>query len=546
MEKIDSSNDWIKFNPGYPVRFDPYQNAGDYYLDAEAGQEAIDFFHECLHHVHGEKALYPFVLELWQEAIIGHLFGWKHKKTHLRRFREAFIFIPRKNGKSLLISGIALFFLFCQEERGQQLYACAADRQQARIVFDTAKMMIFKDEDLDRRAEVLRSEIRYPDRDSVFRVLSSEANTKHGSNSNLVIFDELHAIADRELIDVLQTSTGARREPLTLSITTAGYDQTSICYEKYLYAKGVQGGVINDKAFFPVIYEASTGADWTDSATWEAVNPCLGVSISKEYLARECERAKESPAYEAVFKRLHLNQWTEAATPFISMTDWDACKGDIPDLSGRKCYGGLDLSSTQDLTSFSLCFPPDGEDDRYYFLSWSWLPEDTARQHRRKPYLQWINSGDLIAIPGAVIEYDFIIEKILQLKTQFDLQSVHFDRWGAESVRQALESEGVVMVGHGQGYKDQSAPTKELLKLILSRKLRHNGDPVLRWCVSNLTTEADAAGNLKPSKRRSVEKIDAAIAAIMALAGGLLLHEDAFVSAYENMTKEEILAGMCF
>jgi phage terminase large subunit-like protein len=174
------------------------------------------------------------------------------------------------------------------------------------------------------------------------------------------------------------------------------------------------------------------------------------------------------------------------------------------------------------------------------------LPEDTARQHRRKPYLQWINSGDLIAIPGAVIEYDFIIEKILQLKTQFDLQSVHFDRWGAESVRQALESEGVVMVGHGQGYKDQSAPTKELLKLILSRKLRHNGDPVLRWCVSNLTTEADAAGNLKPSKRRSVEKIDAAIAAIMALAGGLLLHEDAFVSAYENMTKEEILAGMCF
>lgn len=548
MEKQNSSSDeWVRFRPGYPVQFDPFRDAKGYYLDEQVGREVIDFFERCLVHVKGDLALQPLVLELWQKSVIGHLFGWKQEKTHLRRFREAFIFIPRKQGKTIIGAGLSLYFLFCQPERGQEVYCCASDRSQARVLFDVAKMQVVKEKELDKRAEVLRSEIRYPSRDSVFKVLSSEAGSKHGYNSNLVIFDELHAIEDRELIDVLTTSTGARREPLLISITTAGFDQTSICFEKYDYSKKVRDGVLKDGAFLPVIYEAEPEAEWDDPEMWKLANPNYGVSISEEYLLRECERAKESPAYEAVFKRLHLNLWTEAESPFISLDAWDRCGGEIPDLFRRPCYGGLDLSSTQDLTAFSLCFPPQEKNDPYYLLSWAWIPEEAMRQQRKRPYLQWVNEGHLYKIPGAVIEYPFVIEKILKLKKEYNIQAVLYDRWGALSVSQALEAEDIQMVEHGQGYKSQSAPTKELLKLVLSHKLCHGGHPVLRWCISNLVVELDSAGNLKPSRRRSTEKIDLAVSSIMALSGCLTSPvEEPEVSVYEGLTVAQIRERMAY
>lgn len=544
MGKTDFSSDWVDFKPGYPVPFDPYRGAERYRLDVDAGQKAIDFFPSCLCHVKGEKALQPLELELWQRCIIGHLFGWKSKVTGLRRFREAFIEIPRKNGKTIIGAGLALYFLFSQPERGQEIYCCASDRSQARLLFDVSKSMILKDEDMRKRAEVLRHEIRYPARDSVFRVISSEASSKHGYSSSLVVLDELHVIADPELVHVLQTSTGSRREPLIVSLTTAGFDKFTICHEKYDYSRKVRDRVIQDRAFFPVIYEAEDGADWTDPGVWEKVNPNLGQSISMEYLTREAERAKESPAYEAVFKRLHLNVWTEAESPFISLGDWDKCQGPVPDLRGRRCYGGLDLSSTQDLTAFSLCFPPEGEEP-FYLLSWSWIPEEAMRSQRKRPYLEWVNQGYLYKIPGAVVDYGFVIEKILQLKAEYDITGVLFDRWGAEHVRQALESEGVEMVQHGQGYKDQSPPTKEFLKLILSGKIQHDGNPVLRWCISNLVIETDPAGNIKPSRRRSTEKIDLAVSSIMALQGCLSNPvEEPVKSAYFGLSVEQIKARM--
>jgi len=378
----------------------------------------------------------------------------------------------------------------------------------------------------------------------VFRVISSEASSKHGYSSSLVVLDELHVIADPELVHVLETSTGARREPLIVSLTTAGFDKFTICHEKYDYSRKVRDGVIRDRAFFPVVYEMPEGEDWQSPEVWENVNPNLGKSISLEYLTREAERAGESPAYEAVFKRLHLNVWTDAESPFISLRDWDKCRGPVPDLRGRRCYGGLDLSSTQDLTAFSLCFPPEGEEP-FYLLSWSWIPEDAMRSQRKRPYLEWVNSGHLMKIPGAVIDYSFVIEKILQLKAEYDLQGVLFDRWGSEHVRQALESEGVEMIQHGQGYKDQSPPTKEFLKLILSQKIQHDGNPVLRWCISNLVVEIDSAGNVKPSRRRSTEKIDLAVSGIMALNGCLVNPvEPPFQSVYEGKSVEQIMERM--
>jgi phage terminase large subunit-like protein len=305
---------------------------------------------------------------------------------------------------------------------------------------------------------------------------------------------------------------------MLVSISTAGYDQNSICFEKFDYARKVRDRVIHDPAFFPVIYQASENDDWADPKAWRRVNPNFEISISKDYLTREAERAKESPAYAAAFRRLHLNIWTEAETPFISLEDWDKCGKALPDLAGRRCFGGLDLSSTQDLTSFSLCFPPEG-DGPYYLLSWGWIPEETMRKQRTSPYYQWVHQDYLEMIPGAVIEYAYIIEKITKLAEQYDIEAILFDRWGATAVYQELESRGMEMVGHGQGFKDQSQPTKELLKLVLSGKIVHGGHPVLRWCIANMVVETDAAGNLKPSRRRSTEKIDLAVSSIMALNG---------------------------
>jgi phage terminase large subunit-like protein len=534
MEKNVSSSQWTKFKPGYPIGFDPFQGADGFFLDEEAGQKVIDFFHQCICHVKGERALTPFRLEVWQQAILGHLHGWKAKETGLRRFRECFLFLPRKNGKTSLISGLSLYHLFCEDERGAELYACAADRNQARLLFDTAKMMVLKDSEMSKRGDVLRHEIRHPSMDSVFKVISSEASSKHGFNSAFIAMDELHAIKDAELIRVLETSTGSRREPLIVSISTAGFDRESICFEKYEYASKVRDGILEDRAFLPVIYAAPTDAAFDDPEIWRGCNPNLGQSISMEYLKRESERAKETPIYEAVFRRLHMNQWTEADNPFISVDKWNACQGLMPDLSGRECFGGLDLSSTQDLTSFSLCFPPNGEDEPYFLLSWGWIPETTAKSNRKRSYLQWINEGHLEMVPGAVVDYSFIIHKILELKQEYEIRAILFDRWGAAGVVQALEAEEVEVVAHGQGYKDMSGPTKEFLKLIISGKIIHNGNPALRWCVSNLVVETDPAANIKPSKKRSTEKIDMVVSSIMALSGCVSNPvEEPFLSIYE-------------
>jgi phage terminase large subunit-like protein len=529
MENSDFSHDsdkkqqdWVNFRIGHPVQFDPFADADGYFLDVDEGQKAVDFFPSCLCHIKGQKALTPFDLELWQKSIIGHLFGWKSEKTGLRRFREAFVFIPRKNGKTLLGAGLALSFLFTQRERGQEIYCAAVDRDQARLLFDVSKMMILKDSDLKERVEVLRYEIRHGSKDSVFRVISSEAASKHGYSSSFVVLDELHGFPDRELVDVLQTSTGARREPLLVSLTTAGYDQESVCHEKYTYAKNILNSVFHDAAFMPIIFETTEADDWTHIDTWKRCNPNLGKSISIEYLRRECERAKETPAYEAVFKRLHLNMWTQAESPLISLIDWDRGGGPLPDLIGQKCFGGLDLASTQDLTAFSLCFPPDNDDDPFYFMSFAWIPADAVQRQRTRKYYDWVQQGHLLQVPGAVVDYAFVISKIKELAGDYDLQAILFDRWGASAVYQALEGEGMTMIQHGQGYKDMSPPTKEFLNLVLSGRIRHGDHPVLRWCVSNLMVEQDAAANLKPSKKKSSDKIDLCVSSIMSLQGCLV------------------------
>lgn len=528
--------------PGY----DPVATAGPCHFDADAAQDAMDFFPECLKHVKGAKGGEPFVLEPWQQAIVANLYGWK-RPDGTRRYRECFIFVPRKNGKTPLVSGIVLYSLFCDPEPGAEIYSAAADRDQASLVFAHAKGMVLQEVELSSRCkiyEVARAIVR-EDTQSSYKVISAEANTKHGYNSNLVVIDELHAQPNRELVDVLTTSTGARRQPLILYTTTSDFERPSICNEKWDYATKVRDGVLQDDAFLPVIYEAPKLWDghpadylslryYADEAIWQHANPNLGVSLSWEYMRAECRRAQETPAYLNTFLRLHLNVRTQQDVAHYDITQWDACAAPIDpeDLRGRPCWGGLDLASTSDLCALALIFP---EDDNT-ILAYFWLPEATAliRERRsRVPYPAWVNQGYITTTPGNVADYDVVYEDILSLMALYDLQDLAYDRWGATHLMTRLQGAGLTCTGFGQGFASMSAPMKELDRLLASGELRHGGNPVARWCLSNVMSEGDAAGNVKPSKKKSSEKIDFCTAVLMAL-GRAMVRDQAGPSVYER------------
>jgi len=323
----------------------------------------------------------------------------------------------------------------------------------------------------------------------------------------------------------MQTSQGSREEPLMVNLSTAGYDRHTILYEKYEYAKKVQQNIIIDPAFFPIVYEAQPEDDWTDPKVWAGCNPGLGRSINLDFMKRECARAQESPAFEATFKRLYLNIWTEAQSPWLAMQKYDACViGDMPDLTGRPCYGGLDLSSVLDLSAFVLCFPPIDDGDIFYIIPFAWCPGDAVRDRSKRdhvPYNVWQKQGHIEACPGPVIDYGYIFKCIDECARLYDLKAVCFDRWGASRISQELEQNGITMVEMGQGYASMSPPTKDMEKMILEQKICFPKNPVLRWNFSNIVIEQDPAGNIKPSKKRSTEKIDMVVAAIMALDGAV-------------------------
>ena len=518
--------------PGY----DPYESAGECWFDDKAAQRAIDFFHECLTFTAGEWMGKPFILQPWQSAIVANTFGWKRSDGR-RRYREVFIFVPRKNGKSELAGGLGNFLAFADKEPAAQVYCAAAEREQARLVFTAAKSMVQNEPHLKRRSNVYQSSIVVPETSSALKVISAEAYSKHGLNAHGVIIDELHAQPDRELVDVLVTSTGARRQPLIIYITTADFDRESICNEKYDYACKVRDGVINDAAFLPVIFEASRDEDWTDPAIWAKANPNLGVSVSTEYLERECKRAKEEPSYENTFKRLHLNMSTQQDVRWISLEAWDAPGNSATfneaSLRGRECWMGLDLSTTLDITALVLLFKD--KDGGVTILPKFWIPEANARKRERRdrvPYTTWARQGHLTMTPGDVIDYDYVRTCIGDLKKVFKIKEIAVDPWNASQLVTQLQGDHFAVQMFGQGYKDMTSPSKELEKLVISGKFRHGRNPIMRWMASNVAVEIDAAGNIKPSKKKSTERIDGIVAAVMAL--GRAMVTPVYTNVYET------------
>jgi len=496
--------------------YDPIVSAGECMYDQEAAEKAVAFFPKVLRFVKGLKANEPFRLEDWQADIVRTIFGWK-RPDGSRRYRQAFIAVARKNGKSSWIAALSAFVLFCDAEQGAECYCAASDKDQASLVFNSAALMIRKSS-LGQYCKIRESVKRVIYQDSFLRAIPANEGGSHGFDSHFIVGDELHAWPGREFHDVLHTSTGARAQPLEIYITTAGYDRTSVCYEKWEYARKVRDGKVEDETFLPVIFETDEDDDWTQPEVWRKANPNLGVSVSLEYIERECEKAKQNPAYENTFRRLHLNQWTSQQTRWLQMSNWRGCavkEGELDDEQPQ--IGGLDLSAVADFTAW-MRVQRDGEAIRcrgHYFL-----PEKAAELYARAdnlPIAQWVKDGWLTLIPGERIEHTYIHHRIKEDANRFGVQSIGYDSWNMEQLRQTLEGEGFNMIEVRQGYGSLSGPSKTLERQVLGRTLDHGNDPVLEWMAENAVAKVDENGNVRPVKDKGKRKIDGIVALIMAL-----------------------------
>jgi phage terminase large subunit-like protein len=482
----------------------------------------VEFCRTLLVHVKGEWAGQPLALAPWQvNDIVRPLFG--RRRDGQRVYRTAYVEVPRKNAKSTLAAAVALYLLLYDDEPGAEVVSAAADRQQAHVTFDVARSMVEASPALRSVVQVYRRELVVPATGGSYRVISAEAYSKHGMNLSGAVVDELHAHESRELLDVLLTSMGARRQPLAFIITTAGFDRQSVCWQMHEHALKVRDTPALDPTFLPVIYAADLEDDWTDAAVWRRANPGFGVTIKRDYLEQECRRAQEMPAYENAFKRLHLNVWTESETRWLSMPQWDAgaVRVDPETLRGRRCFIGVDLSSTRDLSALVAIFPDDA--GGYDVLCDFWLPRDSLpdRARRHGAFDAWAKQGLLHLTEGNVIDHEAIERRIRELGGLYLVESIAIDPWNATQMLARLQADSLPAVPQPQTIGALTAGTKALETLAMQGKLRHGGHPILRWCAGNVTVETDHAENIKPSKKKSTDRIDGISALVNALAVAL-------------------------
>ena len=502
--------------------------------DADAARHAIEFFGH-LRHSTGEWANQPFELQPWQAFVIGSLFGWK-RADGLRRFRTAYVEVARKNGKSVLLAGAALYALIADGEPGSHVYAAATTRDQARIVFGEAERMIDASPPLRARVTRTVNNLAVMATSSWFRPLSADASKMDGLNVHFAAVDEVHEHPNAEIIQKLNTATGSRRQPLIFEITTAGHDRQSVCWQHHEFSvKALEGSVPTDASdtWFAFIATIDEDDDWTNPAVWIKANPSLGVTVKVDDLKRQVEEAREMPAQQNAIRRLRLNQWTEQVTRWIDMQVWaDGAEAfDEEDLVGRSCYGGLDLARVNDLSSLALVFPPEQSDESVKIIWRHWCPEDDILRRSRRdraPYTVWRDQGWLVATEGNTTDFRFIEAEILDLARRFNILDVAYDRTFAGELVRNLQDEGINMVEFGQGFISMGPAAAEFMRLLIGRELQHGGNPVATWCSSNVTVRRDPAGNEKPDKERSTERIDAVVSAVMAV-GRLQVGDDGFI-----------------
>lgn len=502
--------------------------AKGFYFDHKAAAHAIEFF-SFLRLWEGEWAGCAFGLSPWQQFIVGSLFGWKNSGSNLRRFREGYIEVPRKNGKSPLVAGIGLYLLMADNEPGAQIFSAATKRDQAKIVWNHARNMLKRSPALRDRVQVFRSNsnLCVLETESKFEPLGADADTMDGLNIHGGLIDELHAHKTRAVCDVMETATSARRQPLIIYITTAGFDQTSICYEKHEYSVKILKQTVTDDTIFA--YIATLDEDdlknerWDNPKVWQKANPNYGISVKPDDLKRKCAKAKELPSSLNSFLRLHLNVWTQQAERWIPLPLWDENAGIVNEarLVGQTCYGGLDLSSVSDLTAWVLVFPREEDPEAMDVLARFWCPGarlTDGHNKYREQYQTWARQGLLKTTPGDAIDYAFIKAQILKDAETFKIVDMNIDRlFQSHQLAMELADAGLRVAGMGQGFMSMAVPVKEFQRKLLARKLHHGGNPVLRWMADNVVVKHDPAGNLKPDKAAAQGKIDGIVALIMAL-----------------------------
>jgi phage terminase large subunit-like protein len=436
--------------------------------------------------------------------------------------------LGRKNGKTALAAALALCHLLGPESEPRgQVFSAASDREQAALIYREMEAIILSVPEFECRCHIqsFRKTITDTENGTIYTAMTADARKAHGLSPSFVVCDEMAQWANRDLYDNLTTGTGARKEPLMVVISTQSADPNHIMSELVDYALKIQDDTLPaDPAFYGCVYAAPDDADPWDEATWFKCNPALNDFRSLEEMQIFAEQAKKIPAKESVFKNLYLNMRVDAAAKWISSADFDACVQPMPDLSGRECYAGLDLSSTQDLSALSLCFVPIAENEPFFTLHYCWCPKDaikTRSKNDRVPYDLWHKQGHIEATPGTVIDYSYILKRIEAIGKKYQLKALSFDRWGSTKIVSDLADMGLTVLEFGQGFASMSPPSKELEKLVLERKIVFPDNPALAWCFSNVIVEIDAAGNVKPSKKRSKEKIDMVVSCIMALDGAL-------------------------
>jgi phage terminase large subunit-like protein len=483
------------------------------------------------------------ILTPWQEHEVIRPFFGTVKEDGFRQYRFCYIEVPKKSGKTELAGAVADYCLYADSEWGAEVYSAAGDREQASKTFNAAAQMVRQNPKLLARTDIIDSRKRMVvhKTNSFFAALSRETFTKHGYNPSCIVIDEMHAHKNREMYDVLVEGTDtARRQQVVFIITTAGiYDKKSIAWELHDYAMKVKQGIIDDPTFLPVIYAVDKEENWASEKVWRKANPSVDILFGIDKIREHYDQVKNIPSRENNFRRFRLNQWVSQVTRWMPMQEWEACgeeKINIESLKGRTCYGGLDLSFTTDITAYVLVFPPEDEEGVYKVLCYFWIPEENMQERARRdkvPYDMWVRAGLIEATPGNVIDYSFIKAAIEMTAEMFDVEEIAYDRAGATKIVQDLEELGFIttptdavdkgsvsgkrLIPFGQGYLSMGAPMKDLLHLILSRKINHGGNPVLRWMADNVVVRMDPAGGIKPDKERSLEKIDGIVALIMGL-----------------------------
>ncbi len=497
-----------------------------YVFDTATVERFVAFSRLCPH-VKGPLRGQPIELEPWQQFAFANLMGFKAVATGRRKYKSAYVQVPRKNSKSTMAAILCNWFVLM--EKGQHdVFTAAVSQDQAREVFDAARQMCLISKPLKKRLKIQQHKIIYPKSNNLMRPLASKANTIEGKNPSLAVVDEYHLHPDNSVYSSLKLGTGARPEPILFAITTAGSNTVSACKQHYDYCCEILTGQENDESLFVLIYELDDENEVDEPEKWIKANPNLEVSLYIEGLEGDIQQARGIPSQWVEMLTKRFNIWCQGETPWMGEGAWKACAAEYTeaDLEGLQCYAGLDLSSTSDITSVCYTFPLERS---VRLLTRHYIPDaqlQNPANKNRTLYRQWVKQGWLRTTPGDCIDYDRIRDDVLADAERFSIELVGFDTWNATQIRTQLQGAGLDVEPFPQTYMKFSPVAKSAEVFVNRKVIEHNGDPVLAWAMANVVMETDANANIKPNKKKAANKIDPAIAFLMSFGTYQLQHEE--------------------